>query len=628
MSAINGTDAESNARTTAFSNAVQARYDVQLKLYTDRKPEEITWKLYNSAGDVVREGGPYDGQARKFITINMELTRDDCYQLEFLDAGGDGITGANGNGYYQLFQRDEAGKTTRLTQGDYTGAVCDVFFSLTGTPQPKRPLVLFEEFTNTSCDPCAEFSPALDRTIYERMGDMVAVTYHFNFPSPLDPFYTTNPEDVKTRAAYYGVTGVPSLRVNGEHAGAWGYEEYLDAYIDGAATVPAKVDIDAEAALSADGELTVDVSLMPKGLTDGSGLRLFVVAVEERVEWAEAAANGEHAWNYVMRKMLPSADGQPLEADLSKVTPYDYQFKWHVTGYTDERELGIVVFVQDKASQDVLGTCYVPRPTGSPRAAKILKVLNTPDRICTPQFMSDLVVRNTGRETLTSATLNVSINGQVQRTPWTGHLDYLDIATMRTPMYTDFTLTDGTTNDVQIWLSDLNGSTDESARVDLTLTNAYKARNAVRLTILTDQRPEETTWTLFNSAGDVVCEGGPYTEPRKKVVIDLPLSLDDCYMIEFEDDGGDGITGDYGRGYYTLHEVGADGKTRLLVQNPYTEAIHDVYFSLQNAAGTQGIDAPQSDDSISQPAYDMQGRPASQSTPVRIVNHKKILTPK
>ena len=627
---INGSSDVSNTRTSQFQNSIQATYDVQLKIYTDKKPEETTWKLYDSAGNIVREGGPYDGMPRKFITVNFELTHDDCYQVEFLDAGGDGIKGSAGNGYYQLFQLNEQGKATRIAQGDYTGSVHDVFFNLSDTPAPSHRLVLFEEFTNTSCDPCAEFSPSFDKLIYERMGDMVAITYHYNFPSPQDPFYLANTTDVMARAGYYGISGVPSMWVNGTHVGAWGYEEYLDGYVDGAAEIAAKVNLQAEAEISADNLLTVNVSLLPLGITDGSNLRLFVAAVEERVEWDQPAANGERSWNYVMRKLLPDAQGQTLETQLTQVTPYEYTFTWPIKNYTDETELGLVTFVQNIATKEILGTAYTPRPNGHPQNAKLLRVENMPDRICSPEFACDLVVRNTGSETLTSATLNVSINGTVQQTAWTGSLDPLQIGTMRTPMFTDFALSNGKANDVELWLSNLNGQQVESVHKTFTLANAVSAQNKVRLTIMTDQKPEEITWTVTNSAGDVVCQGGPYTEARKKQVIDLPLDVDDCYLLEFEDEGGDGITGDSGRGYYMLHEVNAEtGKARLLVQDTYTEALHDVYFSLQNATPTS-IAVPYVALPTQQPtpAYDLMGRPATPATPLIIYKDKKIINNK
>ena len=621
MSGINGTQAVSNTRTSAFSNSVQAAHAVQLRLYTDKKPEETTWKLYNSAGDVVQEGGPYDGQARKFITVDFDLAQDDCYLLEFLDAGGDGIKGSAGNGYYQLLQKSAEGKTTRIAQGDYDGSAHYLHFRLTDAPQPPHRLVLFEEFTNTSCDPCADFSPAFDEVLYRRLGDMVAITYHYNFPSPQDPFYLASASDVMTRAQFYGVTGVPALRVNGEHVGAWGYETYLDAYIDGAGAMAQKATIDTEASLDGD-RLTVDVTV--KDVASASAdLRLFVAAVEERVEWDTPAANGERAWNYVLRKLLTGAEGQAVEG--GRVTPASYTFDWQTDNYADPAELGLVTFLQDMATGEVLATVYTPRPTGSDSAAKILKVLNAPARICSPLFTSDLMVRNTGRSPLTSATLNVSINGSVQQTPWTGRLGYLEVDTLHIPAFTAFTLADGKANEVELWLSALNGTQEESVHKAFTLANAYRAQNQVRLTVMTDNAPEEISWKVFNSAGDVVAEDGPYTEARKKQVADLPLYADDCYTLTFADAGGNGITGDNGRGYFMLHEVSAEGKTRLLVQDTYTTATHSVAFSLQNSLPV-GISAPTIatvPGGSAAGVYDLQGRPAA-ATAKAIISNKRI----
>ena len=625
FSDINGTASESGVLTSTFSNSIQAMHDVQLRLYTDKKPEETTWKLYNSAGDVVRQGGPY-AEGRKLYTENFELKHDDCYLLEFEDAGGDGIKGANGNGYYQLYQLNEAGTTNRLTQGDFTGRVHDVYFHLTGTPGHDKRLVLFEEFTNTSCDPCSEFSPSLDKTIYARMGEMVPITYHLNFPSNNDPFYQANPGDAMARGNYYDVSGVPSLRVDGEHAGAWGFEEYLDSYIDVASEVPAAVDLDTRAEMT-DGELTVNVNLTPVGINDGRNLRLHVAVVEEDVEWEAPAPNGERKWNYVMRKLLPDSQGEPLPSTLTDASRYRFTYSWPVDHFYDENELGIVTFVQDDNTKQVLGTCYTPCPTGSPRAAKILDVLHQPNRICLPQYSADLSVRNTGRETLYNAVINVSINGTLQRTPWTGRMDYLAIDTLHIPLFDTFSLNTEGTNEVEIWLSDLNGGTEESVHKTMHIDNSYKAQHAVRLTLMTDNAPEEITWKVYDSTGETVCTGGPYSEARKKQVVDLPLTEDDCYLLVFEDAGGNGITGDNGRGYYMLHEVKEDGSTRLLVQTDYTGATHEVYFRLTDA-DTAGI-APVTDKaSEGGHWYDLGGRRVTHPHKGVYIHDKKKLSTK
>ena len=629
FSGVNGTAAKTDSRSLKFSNSVQANYGVRLRIYTDKKPEETTWKLYDSQGQVVRQGGPYQ-ETRKFVTEDFNLHKDDCYQLEFLDAGGDGIKGAYGNGYYQLFELDAEGKTQRLTQGDYTGSSFLLNFNLKNTPAPeKRRLVLFEEFTNTSCDPCADFSPSLDKTIYQRMGQMVAITYHWNFPSNQDPFFLNNPDDVLARANLYGITGVPALFVDGEHVGAYGYEQFLNYYVDGAREIEPYAELSAEASIqpsdNGSGILSLKVSALPTAYTSlDSNLRLFSAIVEERVEWDKPAANGERSWNYVMRKLLPSASGQPLPTDQTQVTPSVFEYSWPISGFANDQELGIVTFLQDMNTKKILNATYTPMPTGQPQGAKILKVMNMPDRICTPQFTADLMVRNIGAETLKSCVVNVSINGQVQSTVWNGQLEPLAIDTLRIPEFSSFTLTDDKTNDVEIWLSNLNDNTEaESAHRSLLMTNAYKAQNAVRLTLMTDQKPEETSWVVLNSAGDVVCQGGPYQEARKKIVVDLPLDVDDCYMLEIEDTGGDGITGDYGRGYYMLHEVDANGKTRLLVQDTFSDALHDVFFSLQNAMPS-AIQHTESDKEAAGRSYDLSGRPAHSGSHI-IINKGNII---
>lgn len=628
FSDVNGnSNVTSNTWKLTFSNAVQATYAVQLKIYTDKKPEEITWRVFNSAGDIVQQGGPYDGQARKLITEKLDLTEGDCYQIEFLDAGGDGIVGANGNGYYQLFQVNEAGKSTRLTQGYYEGASHIVSFNLTGTPQtePQR-LVLFEEFTNTSCDPCAEFSPALDEVIGRRLGDMVAITYHYNFPSPKDPFYLAASNDVMTRAAYYNVSGVPSLQVDGQHVGAWGYEAYLDGYIDGAAQVKPLAGIDTRASFGDDGKLNIEVSLTARDASlAAKAASLYVALVEERIEWDKPAENGERAWNYVLRRLLPDANGQTVSLDPASAVPATFSFSCTPDNFDKPDELGIVTFLQDNETKSILATNYTPRPTGSTSAAKILETLSMPDRICRPAFTSKLRVRNTGRTALTSATVNVRINGYLQQTPWTGRLSYLAIDTIATPLFTEFSLQPSASNSVEIWLSALNGTDEETPHRSLSIANAYAAKGAVRLTVMTDNAPDEISWSIVNSAGDTVCQGGPYSEPRKKQVHELPLTTDDCYTLVFSDKGGDGITGQNGRGYFMLHEIQADGKARLLLQSDYTTATHRVSFSLDNAQPL-AIPAVPYAATVSQqatPAYDLQGRPAATRQKGVVVKHAR-----
>ena len=108
----------------------------------------------------------------------------------------------------------------------------------------------------------------------------------------------------------------------------------------------------------------------------------------------------------------------------------------------------------------------------------------------------------------------------------------------------------------------------------------------------------------------------------KKQVIDLPISYDDCYTLRFSDNGDNGINGENGRGYYMLHEVSANGKTRLLVQSTYAEAQHEVFFSVENVA-TVGIDTTVADEGSDETLFDLGGRRAGKNAKGIVVGQDK-----
>ncbi len=71
---------------------------LQVRVYTDNYPTEATWRIKNSAGTVVANGGPYSGSsngggvnANTTIIHNITIPNtSDCYSIELMDAYGDG----------------------------------------------------------------------------------------------------------------------------------------------------------------------------------------------------------------------------------------------------------------------------------------------------------------------------------------------------------------------------------------------------------------------------------------------------------------------------------------------------------------------------------------------------------
>jgi hypothetical protein len=168
----------------------------------------------------------------------------------------------------------------------------------------------------------------------------------------------------------------------------------------------------------------------------------------------------------------------------------------------------------------------------------------------------------------------------------------LCIDTVRTQPFTDFSLAQDGNNQVSISLTELNGTEAASLPVSVALDNATSARWAVRLSIVTDNKPEETTWTLYNSTGDVVEHGGPYTDKRHRYQHVFALDVDDCYRLVLHDTGHNGISGSAGNGYFSLHQIDQNGSAKLLSQQTFSTDSAEVYFSLSNADVSLDIDHP------------------------------------
>lgn len=456
------------------------------------------------------------------------------------------------------------------------------------TVDQQKPLVLVEEFTNTSCSPCARFAPTLDTLIKKHLNQVVCIKYHNNYPSPTDQFYLAAKEDNDNRVSYYSVTGVPSIFFNGTKgvADKTKVANYFNYYI---ANATLKMGINATATLN-DHKLHVETTIEPIADADGSDLRLMVAAVEEDVKFDKAVANGEKEFLCTVRKLIPGESGTQLDTELKAGQKYTYTADWTADNYIDENQMGIVCFVQNRSTKEVLATVYVPRPTGSDNAAKILSVEDTPDYICSPLYYGNVIIRNTGKNALTKANINVTVNGKTQTTAWTGSLPYLGVDTLQLETFKDFDFApNNQSNTVSIWLSNLNGSTEQTVAYPLTFSNSIVAHNAVRLTLMTDRNPEDISWQLLNSAGDVLDKSEAYTESRTRYTHNFTLSANDCYTIEFRDAAGNGIKA--GNGYYKLDEILADGTVKMIAQATYEGSVHLQNFNLKDAAGSDGIDA-------------------------------------
>jgi hypothetical protein len=113
ITSVNGTtdqNASNNSSTINFEIADNVNYSsntINFSLQLDRYGSETTWKLTNTAGVILYEGGPYTdtpvaGPLPALITTSFNLASNDCYTFSIFDSQDDGICCKYGAGSYVL----------------------------------------------------------------------------------------------------------------------------------------------------------------------------------------------------------------------------------------------------------------------------------------------------------------------------------------------------------------------------------------------------------------------------------------------------------------------------------------------------------------------------------------------
>ena len=200
--------------------------------------------------------------------------------------------------------------------------------------------------------------------------DVIKLNYHTSFPGS-DPFNQNNPADPSSRALYYEVAKTPSSVLDGLDSTAvwtqWGPNKFNTQTLElaGAEINIAPPVIDAAKGISVSISVDAISSPIPKDKTI-----LFVAVVEQSV--AKTALNAaqqtmvksnETNFEYVVKKLLPSAAGTKLTTDIVKGTPQTFNFEWapDLSKFyaPNTGNLAIVAFLQDELTRKVYQTKMV-----------------------------------------------------------------------------------------------------------------------------------------------------------------------------------------------------------------------------------------------------------------------------
>ncbi len=214
--------------------------------------------------------------------------------------------------------------------------------------QSVQKTVLYEEFTSSTCGPCATFNTNYfnESFLQANAGKFTLVKYQMNWPGNGDPYYTA---EGGTRRQYYGVNGVPTLFIDGKEGTDFDTND-LQTKLDEHYAMPGVVQLQAYYEIDAQNNVKVKVV----GTPYLSGQFTLHIAVVEKETTQNAATNGETRFFNVMMKMVPDANGTTINA--TDGTPFVERKSASLNGTNIEEysDLEVVVFIQDDTTKFVL----------------------------------------------------------------------------------------------------------------------------------------------------------------------------------------------------------------------------------------------------------------------------------
>lgn len=222
---------------------------------------------------------------------------------------------------------------------------------------PRR--VTFEEFTSSTCGPCATFNSTFVPWC-ESHPDITLVKYQMNWPGAGDPYYTL---EGGVRRNYYGVSYVPDLYSNGTQT-ATNISAVQAAYNQGLG-LTSFIDIASTFTITGT-TIHITTNILP---WDNIGnVRVHNIVIE-KVTTGNIGSNGETSFHHVMMDMIPDANGALVDLQYGTPVQLQYNVDLSQTNVEQYSDLLVAVLVQNQSTKEMLQSDYGEQNTSySPEA--------------------------------------------------------------------------------------------------------------------------------------------------------------------------------------------------------------------------------------------------------------------
>ena len=401
----------------------------------------------------------------------------------------------------------------------------------------EREMVILEIGTGTWCPYCPGSAMGADDLI-ENGHDVAVIEYHNG-----DSYVTTSGTN---RLNYYSISNFPTSYFDGVESVVGGsntnsmYSSYLPIYEQRKA-IPSAYTIEVTGTQSGFIDYEIEVTMEKVADDENSNIKLHAAVTESHIEeyW-----QGMDELNFVERLMAPGSSGTNI--DFSDENPQTVTLNFTLDEDWVVENTELVIFLQNNSSKEVLQgkkLSLTELPGANACDMALTELYNVPETNCNGVIAPTIEATNFGSDDITSFTVEYEVNGNLYSHDWEGTLATMESVVVELPE-ASFEVQSGNTVTAEIvqpnnQTDDYENNNMQSASFDEAVTTS----TTVELLLRTDNNPEETTWEILNSAGEVVESGGPYENPNSWVEMytEFILPPNDCYEFIVYDEAGNGF---------------------------------------------------------------------------------------
>jgi hypothetical protein len=216
--------------------------------------------------------------------------------------------------------------------------------------------ILLEEWTSSTCPPCASNNPAIDAFVAARFDSLVPIKYHMNWPAPgNDPMYLYNPTQANDRRFYYGVNGVPHVIMDGLIHPPYPYT--TPSSLPGAyyprKNIATPISMSVTDTRIANGDsIRADITIQVISPLITGDYYLRVHAIERHIHYnSPPGTNGEKDFYDVFRRAYPTSLGTPVPTTIGT---HNFSFTYAIDqAVWVDSMIYTAAFVQNDATKEV-----------------------------------------------------------------------------------------------------------------------------------------------------------------------------------------------------------------------------------------------------------------------------------